>query len=221
MCKNLEDIKIINKKIIKENGEVETFSNQLLDLIDGNYDSGYPMVISDNSDPLSFIDDLNKEKILTINVSTIVKLRDKHNESYRFISEIYQKLSDSLFAFESLTRERSIIILLAESTVDNIPYIATCYYDKKIGSQKGAVVVNEITSIYDRERFNNLLQRTWDADLKFYKNKKTERIFRSTWLQLPTELKYALSSKYNKQSFNKSQVAEDLIGSSLADKEEK
>lgn len=209
MCKNLNDIKFINKKIIKNGGEIETFPDQLLDIIDGNFDANYPMVISDNSRPLSFIDCLNKDKVLTINVSTVVKLRDKHNESYRFISNIYEKLGTSILAFESLTRDKSVIILLDENSDENNPYIATCYYDKKVGSSNDAVVVNEITSIYDRERFNNLLKRTWDADLFFYKNRKTEHIFRSTWLQLPTELKYALSINYNRQSFNKSQVSAD------------
>lgn len=42
--------------------------------------------------------------------------------------------------------------------------------------------------------------------------KKTEQYFIPNWLQLPEDMKYALSDSYDKQSFSKSQVEEDRRG---------
>lgn len=42
--------------------------------------------------------------------------------------------------------------------------------------------------------------------------KKTEQYFIPNWLQLPEDMKYALSDSYDKQVFSKSQVEEDRRG---------
>lgn len=42
------------------------------------------------------------------------------------------------------------------------------------------------------------------------KMKKTEQYFIPNWLQLPEDMKYALSDSYDKQVFNKSQVEKDI-----------
>jgi len=42
------------------------------------------------------------------------------------------------------------------------------------------------------------------------KMKKTEQYFILNWLQLPEDMKYALSDSYDKQSFSKSQVEKDI-----------
>ncbi|WP_304001966.1 hypothetical protein [Faecalicoccus pleomorphus] len=44
------------------------------------------------------------------------------------------------------------------------------------------------------------------------KMKKTEQYFIPNWLQLPENMKYALSDPYDKQVFSKSQVEEDRRG---------
>ena len=56
-------------------------------------------------------------------------------------------------AFESLKHDTSVIVPLDDYDDIDDPMIAVCRTDKKVGY----VDVNEITSIYDRERFSSLL----------------------------------------------------------------
>jgi len=61
----IDKIKKINKSIVKENGTVESFDKQLIELIGGRYDTRFPMVVSKNSKCLNYItkrfkSDINK-----------------------------------------------------------------------------------------------------------------------------------------------------------------
>lgn len=87
-----------------------------------------------------------------------------------------------------------------------LPYIAICRTDKKYGEY----VVNQITSIYDKEKLESLIQRTYDANKKFYVNEKSRAFIKSAELQLPINLINALSTSYDKQCLTKSQVEQDL-----------
>ena len=66
---------------------------------------------------------------------------------------------------------------------------------------RDAIQINEITSIYEKERLSNLIENTYRENKCFYKN-KTEHI-RSIGFQLPQDVKYALSTEYNRTSFKK------------------
>ena len=72
-------------------------------------------------------------------------------------------------------------------------------------------MVNQITSIYDKEKLESLIQRTYDANKKFYVNEKSRAFIKSAELQLPINLINALSTSYDKYSFNKCQVEQDLL----------
>jgi len=141
-------------------------------------------------------------------VSTVIKIKDKHDIGYEFVSNCEKMLRESVLAFESLTQPESIIILLDEFEVNSgNPIIAICRKDKDMGI--GGILINEITSIYDKERFVNFLLRSYECNKTFYKNKKTEQYFTPDRLQLPEDIKYALSADYYRTFFTKSQVEQD------------
>ena len=205
----LDELKKINKTIIHDD-ELDSFDNQLLSLISGTYDANYPFILSDNSECIKYIDSINDDNVLVMNVSTATKIKDKHPESYAFLSKTTDLLNDSILAMDSLTESESKVILLNEM-IDNNPMIATCRLDKKHAASNPQIYLNEITSIYDKDNFINLIERTWNMNKVFSKNKKIEEyLIKSTWLQLPTDLMFALSNSYDSESFNKSQVEYDL-----------
>lgn len=206
----IDIIRKINKNIVHNDGTIDSFDKQLIQLMSGVFDTKYPLVISEVSDSIQYISENSTSNPLIINSSTVTKLKDKHDLGYEFVSEIENYLKDSVLAFDSLTRENSVVILLNEFEEDtNDPMIAICRLEKDMGI--GITNINEITSIYDKERFINLLVRSYEQGKFFYKNEKTEQYFTPIRLQLPQDIRYALSNSYFRSSFNKSQVETDLL----------
>lgn len=201
----LDKIRRINKSIIKENGTIESFDKQLIELMSGRYDTRFPMVISSNSKCLNYINSNITNPIL-INVSTVIKIKEKHDIGYAFVSDSEEMIQNSIFAFDSLSHDTSKIIVLNEVDDENNPIIAIVRFNKQMG--RDAILINEITSIYEKERLSNLIEKTYNADKMFYKN-KIEHI-RSIGFSLPKDVKYALSKKYDRACFTKSQVERDL-----------
>lgn len=209
----LDKIRRINKSIIKENGTIESFDKQLIELMSGRYDTRFPMVISSNSKCLDYINSNIINPIL-INVSTVIKIKEKHDIGYAFVSDSEEMIQNSIFAFDSLSHDTSKIIVLNEVDDENNPIIAVVRFNKKMG--RDAILINEITSIYEKERLSNLIEKTYNADKMFYKN-KIEHI-RSIGFSLPKDVEYALSENYDRACFTKSQVKRDLSNISQSDK---
>lgn len=209
----LDKIRRINKSIIKENGTIESFDKQLIELMSGRYDTRFPMVISSNSKCLDYINSNITNPIL-INVSTVIKIKEKHDIGYAFVSDSEEMIQNSIFAFDSLSHDTSKIIVLNEVDDENNPIIAVVRFNKKMG--RDAILINEITSIYEKERLSNLIEKTYNADKVFYKN-KIEHI-RSIGFSLPKDVEYALSENYDRACFTKSQVKRDLSNISQSDK---
>ena len=209
----LDKIRRINKSIIKENGTIESFDKQLIELMSGRYDTRFPMVISSNSKCLDYINSNITNPIL-INVSTVIKIKEKHDIGYAFVSDSEEMIQNSIFAFNSLSHDTSKIIVLNEVDDENNPIIAVVRFNKKMG--RDAILINEITSIYEKERLSNLIEKTYNADKMFYKN-KIEHI-RSIGFSLPKDVEYALSENYDRACFTKSQVKRDLSNISQSDK---
>ena len=209
----LDKIRRINKSIIKENGTIESFDKQLIELMSGRYDTRFPMVISSNSKCLDYINSNITNPIL-INVSTVIKIKEKHDIGYAFVSDSEEMIQNSIFAFDSLSQDTSKIIVLNEVDDENNPIIAVVRFNKKMG--RDAILINEITSIYEKERLSNLIEKTYNADKMFYKN-KIEHI-RSIGFSLPKDVEYALSENYDRACFTKSQVKRDLSNISQSDK---
>lgn len=209
----LDKIRRINKSIIKENGTIESFDKQLIELMSGRYDTRFPMVISSNSKCLDYINSNITNPIL-INVSTVIKIKEKHDIGYAFVSDSEEMIQNSIFAFDSLSHDTSKIIVLNEVDDENNPIIAVVRFNKKMG--RDAILINEITSIYEKERLSNLIEKTYNADKMFYKN-KIEHI-RSIGFSLPKDVEYALSENYDRACFTKSQVKRDLSNIIQSDK---
>lgn len=209
----LDKIRRINKSIIKENGTIESFDKQLIELMSGRYDTRFPMVISSNSKCLDYINSNITNPIL-INVSTVIKIKEKHDIGYAFVSDSEEMIQNSIFAFDSLSHDTSKIIVLNEVDDENNPIIAVVRFNKKMG--RDAILINEITSIYEKERLSNLIEKTYNVDKMFYKN-KIEHI-RSIGFSLPKDVEYALSENYDRACFTKSQVKRDLSNISQSDK---
>lgn len=211
MDDKLKLIKKINKTIINpEEGTVDSFDKQLIKLMSGVFDTRYPMVVSLNSECISYAKGIDKDAPLLINVSTVIKIKDKHDIGYEFVSNCERMLKNSVLAFESLTHDNSMIFLLNEFEANNgNPIIAICRYNKDMGL--GGILVNEITSIYDKKQFAEFIKRSYKADKVFYKNKKTELYFIPNRFQLPEDINYALSANYSNLIFSKSQVEKDIF----------
>lgn len=203
----IDTLRKINKNIVHDDGTIDSFERQLIDFMFGEYDYNYPFVISTNSEGLKLVMDIDLDKPLCIDVKTVIKCERKHSLDLSFVSHIDDYIRESCLAFESLTQETSIVFVLnRKSDTFELPYIAICRTDKKYGEY----VVNQITSIYDKEKLESLIQRTYDANKKFYVNEKSRAFIKSAELQLPINLINALSTSYDKQCLTKSQVEQDL-----------
>lgn len=158
-----------------EDGTVDSFDKQLIQLMSGVFDTKFPLVISDTSNALSYIVDFKADNPLIINSSTVIKLREKHDLGYEFVSECERYLKDSVLAFESLKYNSSKIILLQEVDDDGFPLIATCRSDKPYSR---GMLLNEITSIYEKKNLENLIIRAYQENKVFYKNEKNRTVFK-------------------------------------------
>ncbi len=202
----IEELRRINSDIVHEDGSIDSFDRQLIDLSSGVYNVRNPMIVSPESKSISFAGGVDKSKPIVINVSTVIKLREKHQLGYSFVSRINEMLDKSYLAFDSLVQDTSRIFLLDEvGEIQKKPVIAICRYDKNIKM----IEVHEITSIYERNDFQEFMRRTFEENKTFYCNDKTKASIKShAGLQLPREIIDALSIIDYSGSFNKSQIKE-------------
>lgn len=171
-----EELRRINGDIVHEDGSIDSFDRQLIDLSSGVYNVTNPMVVSPESKSIAFAGGLDESKPIVINVSTVIKLREKHQLGYAFVSRINEMLEKSYLAFDSLVQDTSRIFLLNESSeLQAHPLIAVCRYDKNIKM----IEVNEITSIYEKMDFDKFLLKTYENNKNFYCNEKTKASIKS------------------------------------------
>ena len=203
---SLEELRRINSDVVHEDGSIDSFDRQLIDLSSGVYNVRNPMIVSPESKTISYAVGLDELKPIVINVSTVIKLREKHQLGYAFVSRINEMLDKSYLAFDSLVQDTSRIFLLDESSeLQAYPLIAVCRYDKNLKM----VEVNEITSIYEKIDFEKFLLKTYENNKNFYCNEKTKASIKShAGFQLPREIIDALSVIDYSGSFNKSQIKE-------------
>lgn len=200
----IEELRRINSDIVHEDGSIDSFDRQLIDLSSGVYNVRNPMIVSPESKTIAYAGGLDELKPIVINVSTVIKLREKHQLGYSFVSRINEMLDKSYLAFDSLVQDTSRIFLLDEvGEIQKKPVIAICRYDKNIKM----IEVHEITSIYERNDFQEFMRRTFEENKTFYCNDKTKASIKShAGLQLPREIIDALSIIDYSGSFNKSQI---------------
>ena len=203
---NLDIIHKINKNLIQEDGSIDNFQTQIIDLLSGNFDVTKPMIIDDNSKCMDYVLKIDKSYPMVMMVSTFIKLQNKHQLTLRMIQRVEKIIKESSLCFESLTEDESVVFLTEElHSLSGDPFIVTCRFEKKAG----VVSVNEITSMYDKRSIENFISSTFNSEKTFYKRKKIEHTSILNRLQLPQELTYALSNNYDKCAFRKSQVVND------------
>lgn len=209
----IEELRRINSDIVHEDGSIDSFDRQLIDLSSGVYNVTNPMIVSPESKSIAFAGGVDKSKPIVINVSTVIKLREKHQLGYAFVSRINEMLDKSYLAFDSLVQDTSRIFLLDESSeLQTNPLIAVCRYDKNIKM----IEVNEITSIYEKTDFDKFLLKTYENNKNFYCNEKTKASIKShAGFQLPREIIDALSVIDYSGSFNKSQIIKEVASRGL------
>ncbi len=209
----IEELRRINSDIVHEDGSIDSFDRQLIDLSSGVYNVTNPMVVSPESKSIAYAGGVDKSKPIVINVSTVIKLREKHQLGYAFVSRINEMLDKSYLAFDSLVQDTSRIFLLDESSeLQAYPLIAVCRYDKNIKM----IEVNEITSIYEKTDFDKFILKTYENNKNFYCNEKTKASIKShADFQLPREIIDALSVIDYSGSFNKSQIIKEVASRGL------
>lgn len=184
---NLDDIRKINRNIVKEDGNLMSFKEQLFDLLVGDYDFNNAMIINDNSKSLEFAG-IEPNKIITINPNKILSIHKEHNISFAKLAELEDILNKSPLAFDSLTQKTSKVIVLNEKDSYGDIMIAICRFD----AENRHIDVNQISSIYGKKNFEKFIERTYEEEKTFYLNEKTERFLQVEGLQLPNEMKNSL-----------------------------
>ena len=77
----IDTLRKINKNIVHEDGTITSFDKQLIQLMSGIYDTRYPLIVADSTHSLDYIEDFATDNPLVMNVSTVIKLREKHGMS--------------------------------------------------------------------------------------------------------------------------------------------
>lgn len=192
---NLKYIESINKDLIKD-GKVESFKEQIFDLISGHYNLSRMMVVSTDSKALTYIKGVEADKIITISPNKILKVMTEHDLSFYDISELDELLKESVMAMDSMTHESSRIVVLDKKDIKGDQMIAICRTDAKSGN----ILINRITSVYGKKNFEEFLNRTCNMGKNIYENKKTIEFCRTEGLQLPNRATNSISvNKYNTQ----------------------
>lgn len=202
----IKKIKSLNKNIIRKDGSVETFKEQIFDLMLGKFKMDSVMIISEESKGLSYISGIEAEKILIIRANKVMRIMMEHGLGIDELPELKELIDNSVLAFDSLTQESSRVVVLDRKDSFNNQLIAICRTD----ALNNWIEVNQITSVYGKKNFVDFLQRTFEEDKNIYCNKKTKRFFEIERLQLPNKFKVALSCFKYKGSFKKSQAEEKM-----------
>ena len=197
-------IKKISKWALDKVGNLKPFKQQLIEYETKQLPSGTQLVVSDNSKGLAYAN--FSDNPIVINQTNVEKIiNGKHSNIPRNIIEnIDTELNNSVFAMDSRTVDNAKIVVLDAIDTDGNPIIASLTQDKK----SGKIVVNELTSVYEKRDFQNYINRTIEDGKNIYTNEKTEQWLPRRGLQLPTRFTTD-SVSYNNNSTNtvQSQIA--------------
>ena len=197
-------IKKISKWALDKVGNLKPFKQQLIEYETKQLPSGTQLVVSDNSRGLAYAN--FSDNPIVINQTNVEKIiNGKHSNIPRNIIEnIDTELNNSVFAMDSRTVENAKVVVLNATDTYGNPIIASLTQDKK----SGKIVVNELTSVYEKRDFQNYINRTIEDGKNIYTNEKTEQWLPRRGLQLPTRFTTD-SVSYNNNSTNtvQSQIA--------------
>ena len=193
-------IRKISKWALDKVGNLKPFKQQLAEYEAKQLPSGTQLVVSDNSKGLAYADFSNNP--IVINQTNVEKIiNGKHSNIPRNIIEnIDTELNNSVFAMDSRTVDNAKVVVLDATDAIGNPIIASLTLDKK----NAEILVNELTSVYEKSDFQNYINRTIADGKNIYTNEKTEQWLIRRGLQLPTRFTTD-SVLYNNNSTNSSQ----------------
>ena len=150
-------------QLLDEDGNLKTWEKQLLEYEYGLIDDT-PLVLQENSKDLSYADVDNLP--ITMNTSTLRKLKSKHNIDGKTIIDSARLLKKTVLGIQSKSFDSSLVFLLDYKSDRGYLMTMILRENKKLGSYE----VNEITSIYDRKNFESMFIQSVDDNKKVWLN---------------------------------------------------
>ena len=123
-----------------------------------------PLVLQENSKDLSYADVDNLP--ITMNTSTLRKLKSKHNIDGKTIIDSARLLKKTVLGIQSKSFDSSLVFLLDYKSDRGYLMTMILRENKKLGSYE----VNEITSIYDRKNFESMFIQSVEDNKKVWLN---------------------------------------------------
>lgn len=202
----LEAIRKINASVVKPDGTIKSFKEQLLEYEYGYFNATMPFIVSADSHAL--LQSGAKNYPITMAPGMLVKFKEKHDLYPRDIAELPTLIEEkNVLMMDSYTYpDGGLVMYLDERGNHDIPLFAAFHLDKLAGR----VSINEFMSIYERSNIEFTICQTWEKGLRLFPNEKTESWLQSFGLQLPDEVASFLNGNY-KEVAKASQIPADII----------
>ena len=156
----------------------ESYKEQLLRYEFKVLDNKNAILINENSEKLEYAN-IN-DNPLVIEPKTIEKIKTKHQLNLEFLIKLDELIDNSVFAFDSIQHDTSKIFVLNEKNNNNqIIFIV------RENKQEKHILVNEVTSVYDKEKLQNLINVTCNQGKNVYINPEKEIEFLSLNFSVP------------------------------------
>lgn len=191
--KNEDIVRKINPELVREDGRLKPFAEQLLEYEYGIYPEDKPFVISNTTIRLNNADIMPLP--ITINQSTINKIKKKHDISNSFIMRIEGMLRNNVLIIKSRNKHTKNSLVVVTDCLDkqDRPIVIILRKDYLIGYKR----TNNISSMYGRSNMEKFLEASFRDGCEFYPNEKTEHWLSSQRLQLSPDVASALLYNYN------------------------
>lgn len=187
----------------------ESYKEQLLRYELKVLDNKSAILINKNSEKLEYAN-INSNP-LVIEPKIIEKIKTKHQLNLEFLIKLDELVQNSVFAFDSIQHDTSKIFVLNEKNNNN-----QIIFVVRENKQEKHILVNEVTSVYDKEKLQNLINTTCKQGKNVYINPEKENEFLKLNFIVPLERiynKHNISYETKKEIENKKfEKDEDLTG---------
>lgn len=183
----------------------ESYKEQLLRYEFKVLDNKNAILINENSEKLEYAN-INSNP-LVIEPKTIEKIKTKHQLNLEFLIKLDELVQNSIFAFDSIQHDTSKIFVLNEKNNNNqIIFIV------RENKQEKHILVNEVTSVYDKEKIQNLINITCNQGKNVYINPEKEIEFLSLNFSVPLNRIYnidEISSETEREIYDKYNLTQE------------
>ena len=177
----------INRDILKEDGSLKSFKEQLLEYKFGMLSEETPLVILPDTNVLQ-IQGLTSAP-LVINQEIFKHIEKGHDVSALELLDLKENIENYVLAIDSQTQENSIVVILGVKNKDEEFLVVPIHLSKSFR----AVEIHSVRSVYGKERIGKWILRAYDGNLRLYSNEKTEIWLKSLGVQFPQRLINSLS----------------------------